>query len=73
MSGYETESRLHQAMRAFVRPDTSFHDLYEFANEQIREEGFENLDFLGNVGPAFANTETTGSISKPGIIAVSVT
>jgi Xaa-Pro aminopeptidase len=50
VSGYETESRLHQAMRAFVRPDTSFHDLYEFANEQIREEGFENLDFLGNVG-----------------------
>ena len=50
VSGYETESRLHQKMRAFVRPDTSFHDLYEFANEQIREEGFENLDFLGNVG-----------------------
>jgi Xaa-Pro aminopeptidase len=49
-SGYETERRLHQKMRAFVRPHTSFHDLYEFANEQIAEEGFENLDFLGNVG-----------------------
>ena len=49
-SGYETESRLHQRMRLFVQPDTSFHDLYEFANEQIRLEGFENLDFLGNVG-----------------------
>jgi Xaa-Pro aminopeptidase len=44
------ESRLHRKMRAFVRPDTSFHDLYEFANAQIRQEGFENLDFLGNVG-----------------------
>ncbi|MFM0289154.1 M24 family metallopeptidase [Paraburkholderia megapolitana] len=50
VSGYETERRLHQKMRLFVRPDTSFHDLYEFANEQIRVEGFENLDFLGNVG-----------------------
>jgi Xaa-Pro aminopeptidase len=50
VSGYEAESRLHRKMRAFVRPDTSFHDLYEFANAQIREEGFENLDFLGNVG-----------------------
>jgi hypothetical protein len=47
---YITESRLHQKMLAFVRPGTSFHDLDEFANEQIREEGFENLDFLGNVG-----------------------
>ena len=48
--GYETEIRLHRTMRAFVHPETSFHDLYEFANDQIREEGFENLDFLGNVG-----------------------
>lgn len=50
VSGHEAEVRLHQKMRAFVQPDTSFHDLYEFANEQIRDEGFENLDFLGNVG-----------------------
>jgi Xaa-Pro aminopeptidase len=50
VSGYDAQRRLHQKMRMFVRPGTSFHDLYEFANEQIREEGFENLDFLGNVG-----------------------
>ena len=49
-SGHDTERRLHQKMCRFVHPDTSFHDLYEFANEQIHEEGFENLDFLGNVG-----------------------
>jgi Xaa-Pro aminopeptidase len=50
LCGYDTERLLHQEMRAFVRRDTSFHDLYVFANEQIRQAGFENLDFLGNVG-----------------------
>lgn len=50
LAGYELEHALHEKMRGFVRPDTSFHDLFEFSNALIREAGFENLDFAGNVG-----------------------
>lgn len=50
LSGYEAEQRLHQAMCSFVRPHTTFHELHEFANGLIRAAGFENLDFLGNLG-----------------------
>lgn len=48
--GLEIERELHREMRAFVRPATSFATLYDFAAARIHERGFENLDFLGNVG-----------------------
>jgi len=48
--GYEVEHRLHAMMRTFARPGTTFNDLHEFANDLIASEGFENLDFAGNVG-----------------------
>lgn len=48
--GYEAEQSLHGIMLRFVRPETTFNDLYELANESIIDAGFENLDFLGNVG-----------------------
>ncbi len=44
------ERSLHQALQQFARPDTTFHDLYEFANKLIQAANFENLDFLGKVG-----------------------
>jgi len=37
-------------MKEFVKPDTRFSELCEFANNQISSLGFVNLDFLGNVG-----------------------
>ena len=37
-------------MADFVTRDTSFHQLYEFANDAISTAGYENLDFTGNVG-----------------------
>jgi len=48
--GAAMQERLHQSMRSFVSADTTFEDLFTFANTMIRESGFENLDFLGNVG-----------------------
>ncbi|MNO94785.1 Metallopeptidase family M24 [compost metagenome] len=48
--GYEAEQSLHNIMLRFARPETTFNDLYELANESIIDAGFENLDFLGNVG-----------------------
>lgn len=49
-AGFAAEARLHAAMREFVQPGTSFHSLYEFGNDLIVAEGFENLDFRGNLG-----------------------
>ena len=34
----------------FAHPDVTFEELYRFGNEQIRASGFQNLDFLGNLG-----------------------
>ncbi|CAM3144328.1 MULTISPECIES: M24 family metallopeptidase [Pseudomonas] len=48
--GHATERELHERMRRFVRPETTFNALYEFANDLIETAGFENLDFAANVG-----------------------
>lgn len=48
--GIEVEYSLHEAMRSYVTLTTTFEDLFLFANNEIRRQGFENLDFLGNVG-----------------------
>lgn len=50
LRGAETEIALHRAMQEFVNPETTFEELYRFANTEIERRGFENLDFLGNVG-----------------------
>jgi len=41
---------LHQEMTQFVDMQTTFHQLFEWANREISAAGFENLDFAGNVG-----------------------
>jgi Xaa-Pro aminopeptidase len=46
--------QLHAAMRLFVRPQTTFHDLAVWSAEQISAGGFENLDFRRNVGHSIA-------------------
>lgn len=48
--GKEAERELHDAMVAFVTPETTFQDLFDDSNRRIAELGFENLDFLGNLG-----------------------
>lgn len=48
--GISTELELHNLMIDFVTPDTLFSELYEFGNHKIHKRGFENLDFLGNLG-----------------------
>lgn len=45
---------LHAAMRRFVQPKTTFHDLAVWSAQQISAAGFENLDFRGNVGHSIA-------------------
>lgn len=46
--GFEME--LHAAMREFVSAGTTFEELHRFSNDQITSAGFENLDFMGNLG-----------------------
>ncbi len=49
-NGLKMEERLHQAMLDFVTEDTTFEELFYFINDLIRECGYTNLDFLGNLG-----------------------
>jgi hypothetical protein len=45
---------LHAEMQATVYPEMKFHELFEWTNDRIKNSGFQNLDFLGNVGHSIA-------------------
>jgi Metallopeptidase family M24 len=53
--GIKSEAALHRAMQAFVKPATTFEDLFSFGNAEINRLGFENLDYLGNLGHSIAS------------------
>jgi Xaa-Pro aminopeptidase len=46
--------KLHTEMQQTVCPEMKFQELYDWTNERIKANGFENLDFLGNVGHSIA-------------------
>lgn len=48
--GLEMEENLHEAMIGFVNENTSFEELFYYINNQIKDCGYVNLDFLGNLG-----------------------
>ena len=48
--GLWMESFLHKELRNFVKPQTTFEELYFHMNHVIEETGFINLDFMGNLG-----------------------
>ena len=54
--GAQVQRALHKAMRGFVTARTSFAELFEFSNVEIQRHGFENLDFLGNVGHSIVSS-----------------
>ncbi len=47
--GLLMEDKLHSEMTAFVNMETTFEELYYHINELILNEGFINLDFIGNL------------------------
>lgn len=49
-NGLLMEERLHQELTDFATPETTFEDLYLHINRFITNEGFINLDFMGNLG-----------------------
>ena len=48
--GLAFERQLHDSMRAFVTPETTFEQLHEFSIGEIVTGGYENLDANGNLG-----------------------
>lgn len=48
--GLEMERLLHDELCRFAAPDTTFEQLYNHMNDLIAAHGFENLDFLCNLG-----------------------
>lgn len=48
--GLLMEEKLHNELMNYVTVDTTFEELFYHMNEFIVENGFVNLDFLGNLG-----------------------
>ena len=48
--GLEMEDLLREELFKYVKVDTTFEELYYHMNDFIKERGFINLDFLGNLG-----------------------
>ena len=46
--------QMHAQMVRLVRPQTSFGQLFDWANMRIRQNGFVNLDYRSNVGHSIA-------------------
>ncbi|MGV8911762.1 MAG: M24 family metallopeptidase [Rhodoglobus sp.] len=49
-AGVLAEEQLHRDLIEVAGPSMTFEELHGEMNSRIRELGFENLDFLGNVG-----------------------
>lgn len=49
-NGLLMEEILHSELISFAAPETTFEELYLHINSFIREQGFVNLDFMGNLG-----------------------
>ena len=49
-AGLQMEERLHEKMIEMANPEMTFEELYYRVNKIIRDEGYINLDFMGNLG-----------------------
>ena len=49
-NGLQMEDKLHKELLEFANIETTFEELYYHINEIITENGFINLDFMGNLG-----------------------
>lgn len=48
--GIAMEKELHRKMKEFVTPQTTFDELHFYMNNYIENNGYINLDFMGNLG-----------------------
>ena len=56
-NGLMMEDRLYKELLDFVNPQTTFEELYFHINEIIKNHGFINLDFMGNLGHSIAENK----------------
>ena len=56
-SGLQMEEKLHAELLRFATKETTFEKLYYHMNECIVENGFVNLDFMGNLGHSIVKTK----------------
>ena len=56
--GLLMEEYLHEEMCKFVTPETTFENLYYHMNNLIKEKGYINLDFIGNLGHSIARQKS---------------
>ena len=56
--GLLMEEYLHEEMCKFVTPETTFEELYYYMNSVIEENGYINLDFLGNLGHSIVRNKS---------------
>ncbi len=56
-NGLQTEQLLHDELIEFVNYDTTFDELYTHMNNLIKELGYVNLDFLGNLGHSIGKSK----------------
>lgn len=56
-NGLLMEDFLHDELRRFASPEIMFEELYFHMNSLIKEKGFINLDFAGNLGHSIARSK----------------
>ena len=56
-SGLQMEEKLHIELLRFSTKETTFEELYYHMNKYIVENGFVNLDFMGNLGHSIVKTQ----------------
>ena len=56
--GLKMEEKLHAELFRFVTKETTFEELYYHMNEFIVENGFVNLDFMGNLGHSIVKVKS---------------
>lgn len=56
-SGLQMEEKLHAELLRFATKETTFEDSYYHMNEYIVENGFVNLDFMGNLGHSIVKSK----------------
>lgn len=56
-SGLQMEEKLHAELLCFAAKETTFEELYYHMNKYIVENGFVNLDFMGNLGHSIVKSK----------------
>ena len=65
-SGLQMEEKLHAELLRFATKETTFEKLYYHMNEFIVENGFVNLDFMGNLGHSIVKNKNDRVYTEKG-------